>query len=88
MLFTMFQYIPIFEEEVHACKTLEKKSDTSSNENDSDDDSGDDDNDTDVFFDNSYSENFSLFFTTAKFNSHCENYLSLVSSINTPPPKI
>ncbi len=51
MLFTVFQYIPILEEEIHASKTMNKKADNPSTENDSaDDDTGDDENDSDEFF--------------------------------------
>ncbi len=89
MLFTVFQYIPILEEDVHATKSLEKKSDNPSDENDgADDDSGDDENDTDEFFNHSSFHCFNLFATSSEFVIYQENYLSLVFSINTPPPKI
>jgi len=89
MLFTVFQYLPILEEEVHASKALDKKADNSSPENDSgDDDSGDDENDTDEFLSHCNYHSFQLFSTSSKFNTFHENYLSLVFNINTPPPKI
>ena len=91
MLFTVFQYIPILEEEIHASKTMSKKVDNTSNEKDSNssDDSGDDDeNDTDEFLNHFSYHSFDLSVSTSKFNIHKENYLSLIPTINTPPPKI
>lgn len=89
MLFTVFQYIPILEEEVHASKTMNKKADNPSTENDSaDDDAGDDENDSNEFFSHNNYNCFQLFSTNSKFKTFHENYLSLVFSINTPPPKI
>jgi hypothetical protein len=89
MLFTVFQYIPILEEEAHASKTLSKKSDDTSNEKDStDDDSGDDENDTDDLFAHTGYNDFLLFSTHSKHHAFNENYQSLVFNITTPPPKI
>lgn len=89
MLFTVFQYIPILEEEIHASKTMSKKANDTSSENDgADDDSGDDENDSDEFFSHCNYNSFQLFSTNSNFRIFHENYLSLVFNINTPPPKI
>jgi hypothetical protein len=89
MLFTVFQYLPLLEEEVHASKSLGKKSDSSSDETDGgDDDSGDDENDTDDFFSHQHYNDFVLFSTYSKYLTFHENYKNLVFNITTPPPKI
>lgn len=90
MLFTVFQYVPILEEEIHASKTMSKKSNTASPEQDgADDDSGDDDEgDSDEFFNHSNYQNFKLSLSGTGFTAIPESYISLISSINTPPPKI
>ena len=90
MLFTVFQYIPILEEETHASKTMSKADDTANEKdsNDSDDSGDDDENDTDEFYNHSSSNSFSLFSSSSEFVIYQENYLSLVFTINTPPPKI
>lgn len=89
MVFTVFQYIPILEEEIHAGKTLDKKADNKASENDgADDDSSDDDeNDGDEFFDNAMSGKFKLLLSNSKFNIYQENCRSLIANIHTPPPK-
>jgi hypothetical protein len=89
MLFTVFQYMPILEEEIHALKSLDKKTDTPDNEkNSSDDDSGDDDNDTDELFNCTNGADLNLIFSNTKYRPVKDTYQSLVSTINTPPPKI
>ena len=90
MLFTVFQYVPILEEEIHASKTMNKKSNSPSPEKDgADDDSGDDDEGgSNEFFNYSNYHNFRLFSSVSGFNAFHENYSSLISSITTPPPKI
>ena len=90
MLFTVFQYVPILEEDIHASKTLDKKADDSSNEKDStdSDDSGDDENDSDEFFNDHGYGSLKLFASGSKFNTFQETYYCLVSGTTTPPPKI
>ena len=89
MLFTMFQYLPVLEDEVQVTKSLEKKSDSPSGEDDSaDDDSGDDENDSDELYNHVSESNFNLLSTFSKFNRYKENYCCLVFNINTPPPKV
>ena len=90
MLFTVFQYIPILEEEIHASKSLTKKADNKASENDgADDDSGDDDeNDGDEFFNDASAHHYNLVFSNTRFNTYKDNCLNIVFNINTPPPKI
>ncbi len=92
MLFTVFQYVPILEEEIHASKTMSKKSNAPSSENNSaDDDANDDEGDEDdsaEFFHHSNSHKFHLLTSNSKFNSLHENHLNLVFNISTPPPKL
>lgn len=90
MLFTVFQYVPILEEEIHASKSMNKKSNNTSEKGGSgSDDSGDDDeNDSDGFFNHNSYASFRLFSSGSRFNLFHENYSSLVSGITTPPPKI
>ncbi len=90
MLFTVFQYVPILEEEIHASKTLNKKADNKASENDgADDDSGDDDeNDGDEFFDNALSDNFKLRLSNSKFKTYHEDCPGSIDKIHTPPPKL
>jgi hypothetical protein len=89
MLFTVFQYIPLLEEEIHASKTLSKKSNDSSKENDMDDDAdpdGDDDAD-ELFHNHSYSS-ITLYSSLHKFRSSQIYHFHASQNITTPPPKI
>lgn len=91
MLFTVFQYLPILEDEVHASKTLNKKADDSSPEedgSDSDDSGDDDESGKDDFCTHHNNQHFKLYSSVSDFNFFNEDYNSLISSITTPPPKI
>ena len=93
MLFTVFQYIPILEEETHAHKTelakKAKKGDLSGGDNDNTGDDCDDD-DTEQEFNYSDSTLFAIFSTDQK--SHISYgktlYKYLLESKDTPPPRI
>ncbi|PBQ34636.1 hypothetical protein CNR22_23610 [Sphingobacteriaceae bacterium] len=92
MLFTVFQYIPILEEEPHGHKVeLAKKvkADSSADgDDDKDADSDDDDSEQELnyFF---LSEYASLYSNHSIHFSHRNNlYSYLLESKDTPPPKI
>jgi hypothetical protein len=90
MLFTVFQYMPILEEEIHVSKTLSKKANDPLTEDGADDDANDDgdDDDKDEFFDRSNNNDLALLSSNSKFNALHENYLQLVFNISTPPPEL
>lgn len=87
MLFTVFQYVPILEEEIHSSKTMTKKSD-----NPQDGSSGDDDNDTDdsadEFFKSGGYDSITLYSSLHQFHNSTFYLFNSPLSIQTPPPKI
>jgi hypothetical protein len=89
MLFTVFQYAPILEEEAHISKTLDKKCDDSSPENDTDD-STDSDSDDDIneFCSHDHFNSITLCSSLHKFHDSHSYLLNSLISISTPPPKV
>jgi len=97
MLFTVFQYIPILEEETHAHKVeLAKKAKTndlgsgdgSDADTDADTDSDDDDSEQEFnYLASSFSASFYMHHTI-HFSSGNDLYKYLIESKDTPPPKI
>jgi hypothetical protein len=88
MLFTVFQYIPILEEEIHVSKTLNKNCNDSSPENDMDDDGDPDGDDTDELFGEDGCGMITLCSSLHKFYDSQDYLVHSLLSILTPPPKI
>ncbi|MEO6304691.1 MAG: hypothetical protein ABIP51_16135 [Bacteroidia bacterium] len=87
MLFTVFQYIPILEEETqnHNTELAKKGSEDDTSGNDGDE--SDSDSDDAIF----HSLNFSftdLYSNTCAYSIKRDNYKSFFQKINTPPPKV
>jgi hypothetical protein len=88
MLFTLFQYAPILEEEIQVSKTLTKKTNDPSTENDSDDDTDPDSDDADEFFREEGSGVLTLYSSFHRFHPSHSFIFNSSLSIQTPPPKI
>jgi hypothetical protein len=84
MLFTVFQYIPLIEEENSADVELSKKN-TENNETENDTDA-DEDNAGD-FYNHHLSYNFDNSFALKFFSNQKAQSLIEFKEINTPPPK-
>lgn len=89
MLFTVFQYIPILEEEIHSSKSLKKNTTDSSEEDPTPEEESSADEDGD--------ETFLTYCGFELINHvgihyykdhHASVYTSSIISISSPPPKI
>jgi len=87
ILSTVFQYLPLIEEET-VSKTLSKKSGSSENDDSDDDSDPDNDDDTDDLFHNSNFDHIVLYSSGTVFNNSVSDIIQSPQSIQTPPPKI
>lgn len=92
MIFTVFQYIPLIEEETPGHRVELAKKEKQSDATDGDSDSADDDCDDDTEEDLGYlaSTPYHSFYSSQKLlyitGDHFYKYLT--ENINTPPPKV
>jgi len=91
MLFTVFQYLPILEEEApgHRAELVKKVKESDNSDADDSGDADDSDNDT---FKTEMISTLSAYYSFSqaaqdKFYMAEPLYQSLISNINTPPPK-
>ncbi len=94
MIFTVFQYIPLLEEETHGHKTeLTKKvkqGNLSDGDGDSSDEDSDNDDDSEQEFNYYYSDAYTYFHLSSKqhFSNTNNLYKYLLEHKDTPPPKV
>lgn len=89
MLFTVFQYIPILEEEIHSSKSLKKNTTDSSEEDPTPEEESSADEDGDETFLTYTAFELNNPVCTHYYKEHQQSvYTSSIISISSPPPKV
>ena len=91
MIFTVIQYLPLLEEEVHGARIELAKKDTSSDGNDGMNDQNDSDNDddteSDIFLNGIFQSTYINSQALTLFERSALKYSFQLPSIQSPPPK-